>query len=63
MIDLLRVEVLAHLEGGEHVDGGVFDTVERVGVLDLRKAGGNKRIVADQMLDIEGLKELAKGNF
>ncbi len=28
-----------------------------------RENGRLKRIVADQMLDIEGLKELAKGNF
>ncbi len=38
------------------------DDVKRLKELELENAR-LKRIVADQMLDIEGLKELAKGNF
>ena len=38
------------------------DDVKRLKELEAENAK-LKRIVADQMLDIEGLKELAKGNF
>jgi putative transposase len=38
------------------------DDVKRLKELEAENAK-LKRIVADQLLDIEGLKELAKGNF
>jgi putative transposase len=38
------------------------DDVKRLKELEAENAK-LKRIVADQMLDIEGLKELARGNF
>jgi putative transposase len=62
--------VLRHLEITEttfnrwraQYGGMKADDVKRLKELEAENAK-LKRIVADQLLDIEGLKELAKGNF
>src|SRR6201998_4948934 len=63
-------EVWKHLEVSEatyhrwraRFGGMKADDVKRLKELEAENAK-LKRIVADQLLDIEGLKELAKGNF
>ena len=63
-------EVARHLQVSEQTyhrwraqyGGMKADDVKRLKELEAENAK-LKRIVADQMLDIEGLKELARGNF
>jgi transposase len=62
VVKLLEVSEATYHRWRAQYGGMKADDVKRLKELELENAK-LKRIVADQLLDIEGLKELAKGNF